>query len=210
MGGLRPPRETQVPPKTDYTLMKALGSGRFWLFGMILFCSGFAQSVILVHIIPHATDIGISPIAAAMILSVFNVACVIGNFIIGRTNDVTGGRWAMILCFVLISAAMVLLLFSGTIWGFYIVAVIGGMGFSVTATLRSPMVAELFGLRSHGVITGAIMLIYTVGSAIGPLIAGYIFDIYKQYQPAFIISTVICVIELAMTFILKFKFSVST
>jgi MFS family permease len=197
--------KVQVPMKDEFTLIRALGSGRFWVFGMILFCSGFAQSVILVHIVPHATDIGISPIAAAVILSVFNVSCVFGNFIIGRTHDVTGGRWAMVFSFVLITSAMVLLLFSGTLWGFYIVAAMGGMGFSGTATLRSPMVAELFGLRSHGVITGAIMLIYTAGSALGPLVAGYVFDLFDQYQAAFVISMAVGAAGVALAFWLKFK-----
>jgi MFS family permease len=199
--------EMNAAPKTNNTPLKAFSSGLFWAFGMILFCVGFAQSVINVHIIPHAIDSGIAPMMAAGILSAMNLASVVGNFTSGRINDIIGGRLSMLVCMVIIVSAMGVMLISGSMLVFYVVAVLTGLGFGGAVTLRSTMVAELFGLRSHGLITGTIMFIYTIGCATGPLIVGYIFDISNRYQPAFMVALSVCVVGLVMACLLKLSSS---
>ena len=44
---------------------------------------------------------------------------------------------------------------------------------------------SLFGTRSIGSIFGALNTAYTIGAAIGPLLAGYIFDVTDSYYMAF-------------------------
>ena len=188
-------------------LWSIFGSGRFWVLGMILFCAGFAQSVIAVHIIPYATDIGISPIGAAFILSVMWIAMIAGNFLTGKAHDILGGSASMIIALSIITLGIVALLIGSQLWVFYVMAALMGIGFGGAVTLRSLSVAELFGLQGHGLITGAIMLIYTAGCACGPVIAGYTFDISHQYQLVFILTLVVCIFGLGMACLLKLKFS---
>jgi MFS family permease len=189
------------------TLWNAVRTGSFWTLGLILFCVAFSQMVILVHVVPHATDIGISPVLAAAILSVVQGASAIGNFIAGRTNDIIGGRLSMIMCLAVMIIGNVVLLVAGSLWALYLVAVLIGTGVGGAVTLRSTIVAELFGLRSHGAITGAVMFVSTIGGAVGPLIAGYVFDINKQYKTAFIIAMGICLMGLVTAYLLKQRFA---
>lgn len=186
------------------TLRKTAGSTPFWLLGIILFSTGFAQSVMVVHIIPHATDIGLTPIVAASILTVFQGASVVGNFTSGKLNDIIGGRLAMVICLSVLVLALIILLVAGSAGVFYIVAILFGIGAGGSVILRSTIAAELFGLNSLGTITGAIMFISTIGGAVGPLVAGYIFDISNQYFLAFITTIVVCIIGLVMACLLKF------
>ena len=65
----------------------------------------------------------------------------------------------------------------------FIMALGNGGGSALTSTLC----AELFGTKAHGVILGFSSLVSAVGGAIGPFIAGYIFDISSGYQWAFIL-----------------------
>ena len=65
--------------------------------------------------------------------------------------------------------------------------------------LFSPMVAELFGLRSHGVIFGVVTFAGSVGGAIGPALAGHIFDITASYQLAFLVCGALGTIGLIFT-----------
>jgi transposase len=67
----------------------------------------------------------------------------------------------------------------------------GGMG-----AAESPLVAALFGLRSHGLILGVVDLGFTIGAAVGPFLAGYIFDVAGSYQVAFSVSAAIGVVVL--------------
>ena len=80
------------------------------------------------------------------------------------------------------------------IWSLYLFAAIFGFTYGGFAALNSPMVAELFGLRAHGVVLGIITFGGTIGGAIGPVVAGYIFDIRESYQLAFLISGTVAVV----------------
>jgi len=53
-------------------------------------------------------------------------------------------------------------------------------------TLVSPVVAEYFGMRAHGSIFGIIVFSGTIGGSIGPILAGWVFDLLGSYQPTFI------------------------
>ena len=85
----------------------------------------------------------------------------------------------------------------------YLIAIIFGFGYGGFTALMSPMPAELFGLRSHGVILGFIMFGAEIGEAIGPVLAGLIFDITSSYQLAFLLSASVAIIGTIMTVFLK-------
>ena len=52
-------------------------------------------------------------------------------------------------------------------------------------TVVSPTVAEMFGMRAHGAIFGVVLFCGTIGGAIGPVVAGRIFDVTGGYDLAF-------------------------
>ena len=76
-------------------------------------------------------------------------------------------------------------------WTIYVFAVIFGVAYSSFEALHSPIVAELFGLRALGTLSGATLAVGLVGSGIGPALAGYVFDVRGSYQIAFLICAVI-------------------
>jgi nitrate/nitrite transporter NarK len=69
--------------------------------------------------------------------------------------------------------------------------------------LFSPLVAELFGTRSHGVILGTAALAGSVGAGAGPIVAGYIFDSLGSYTIAFILCAMLAFTGLVSTLLLK-------
>ncbi|MBN2058932.1 MAG: MFS transporter [Deltaproteobacteria bacterium] len=71
--------ETRVPEK-EISLQEAVRSWPFWCLGLILFSAYFSQQDMLVHIVPHATNVGISPTNAALILTAITVTNIFGNF----------------------------------------------------------------------------------------------------------------------------------
>lgn len=68
---------------------------------------------------------------------------------------------------------------------------------------ESPITVWLFGVNNYGLIFGTLVLAFTVGAAIGPFLAGYIFDSLKSYQAAFIIMAVLSIMGFIMTMTLK-------
>ena len=82
---------------------------------------------------------------------------------------------------------------------FYVFAVTfgfmqGGMGAS-----ESLLVADIFGLRSFGLIYGVTGCGFTLGAAIGPWVGGFVFDITGTYQPVFLGCALIAITGLILT-----------
>jgi MFS family permease len=67
----------------------------------------------------------------------------------------------------------------------------------------SPLVAWAFGTRSMGTVFGMIVMAFSLGSASGYLLTGFLFDTFNSYVPAFIILAVIGTIGLGLTIVLK-------
>ena len=68
---------------------------------------------------------------------------------------------------------------------------------------ESPLVARLFGLRSHGLIYGVIHIGFTVGAAIGPFLTAYIYDLTNSYQVAFLTCAAIGVVGIILAIVLR-------
>ena len=196
-------RESSIPEATGLSLAEASHTGQFWIVCAILFSMGFWLQAVLVHIAPYATDIGISPTVAATILAVIGGLTIPGKLILGSAGDRIGNRLAFVVCFILISAALFWLVAAKELWMLYLFAAIFGFSEGGGAALYSPIVAELFGLSSHGVILGVAIFGFSIGGTIGPLMAGYIFDVTESYYLAFLICAITCVIGLILTSLLR-------
>ena len=86
---------------------------------------------------------------------------------------------------------------------YYLFAIIYGFAHGAVYTLSSPMLAELFGLKSLGAIIGAVVFIGTIGGSIGPYLSGSIFDITGSYRTSFLICLVLTSIALVLMTFLK-------
>jgi len=195
--------ESTAPGAQGFSLNEAIRTRQFWIFTVALFFALFCIQTMLLHIVPHATDIGISTVSAAGILSVIGGLSIVGRIGTGSMSDRIGNRLSLVIVLILISVALFWLTAVREMWMFYLFAIIFGFGYGGVAALESPRVAELFGLSSHGVIFGAVVFGATIGGAIGPLVAGRIFDITGSYQLAFLISGTLGIVSLILALLLR-------
>ena len=186
-----------------FSLREALRTSQFWLLCAMFACFGFFLQVIMVHIVPHATDLGISAISAANVLAIIGGTSIAGKIITGGAGDRIGNKTVIIICFVLLSVILFWLRLAEMVWMLYLFAVVFGFAYGGVISLQSPLIAELFGLRSHGVIFGVIFFGGTIGGAIGPILAGHIFDITSSYQLAFLICGAIAITAIILTSLLR-------
>lgn len=93
--------------------------------------------------------------------------------------------------------------FAQGLWVFYMSALLFGAGYGGLVALESPVVAELFGLKSHGAILGIVFFSATMGGACGPFVAGRMFDATGSYQVAFLIINIIAVAGLILATLVR-------
>jgi len=179
---------------------EALHTTQFWLLGGMMFSFGYNMFALVVHIIPHATDTGISAASAASILSVIGAMLIIGRLLMGITGDKIGNRMVYLLGFFLMSVTYFLLISADNIWMFYLIAVIYGIAQGGMGVAQSPIVANLFGLRKHGLILSIVGLPFTIGGTVGPYVTGYIFDVTESYTITFLICAALSIMSIILTY----------
>jgi MFS family permease len=209
--GLLPDGDTQIGTAgSDFvekgiSLSEALRTSQFWTICFTNLTIVFCLMIIMLHITPHAMDIGIPATTAAGVLSTIAGASVIGRLFIGFTADRVGYRTCMICCFTLLISAFLWLQLADKLWMLYLFAVFYGIGHGGHFTLISPLVAEHFGIRSHGVLFGIVLFAGTFGGAVGPILAGHLFDITGSYSSAFWICAAVGSVALGLILSLRQK-----
>jgi MFS family permease len=173
------------PAETGFYLHEALRTRQFWTICLAFLTTMFCLLIILVHIVPHATDIGVPATTAAGILSAIGGISMAGRFVTGFAIDRIGNKRSMIICLILLILALLWLQLARELWMLYLFAVIYGFGHGGLLTVISPIVAEYFGVRSHGALFGIVFFSTMVGGAAGPVFAGFIFDTTGTYTAAF-------------------------
>ncbi len=200
--------EERLKLNNAFSLREAVCTRQFWVFFLMSICYAFCYMAVLVHVIPYITDSGIaSAAAAANVLATIGGASAVGFVVIGNIGDRIGNKNTIIIGFILLSLAMFLLLFIREIWLFYLFAVILGLAMGAISPQRPPMVAMMFGVKSHGLIFGAIDNSFMIGSAVGPILAGYIFDITGNYLFSFLLNAAVAVLGLVLIISLRPAFA---
>lgn len=185
------------------SLSGAIRTKQFWLLSFISFCDLFLFNSITVHIVIHAMDLGISATKAASVISVASGVCIFGRVGIGSFGDRYGCKPTFMICIIMAMVAFMLLIVAKSLWMLYLFAGIFGLGLWSSGGLVPPMIAEMFGLKSHGAIYGSIFIGGATGGAFGPVIVGYLFDVTGSYVPAFVVCLIISSLSLSALISLK-------
>ena len=180
------------------SLSAAARTRQFWTICVVEFAIFFCLLTIIVHIVPYARDLGLEPSIAAGVLSTIGGVSMLGRAVIGTANDRIGGKRSLIFCFMILVCGLIWLQIAKEAWMLFIFAAIYGFAHGGLFTVMSPTVAELFGTGSHGLLFGIVLFSGTLGGAIGPLMAGRIFDLTGSYRLVFLILSAMALVGLVM------------
>jgi MFS transporter, OFA family, oxalate/formate antiporter len=184
------------------TFKQATHTLQFWImFVSWIFYGIFYQSA-MVHLVPYATDIGVSAVRAATILSIIGIIGTVGRIGLGFVGDKLGSRITVYLSYALTGAAFIGLAFIHNTAMLYLFAFIFGCLFGI-GVLLVPMVTEYFGFQQLGIISGTIVFSNSFGGAIGPPLAGAIFDTTGGYFIDFLLCGLIGLAAGIIVFFMK-------
>ncbi|MDO8567168.1 MAG: MFS transporter [Dehalococcoidales bacterium] len=156
---------------------------------LIMIAQGFGSltlRMVSVHIVPHATDVGISASVAALAIGTIGGAGILGRVLMGLAQDRIGARRAMIIGLVIEGMAMMALPLIGSDLLFFTFAVFFGFAYGGDVTQVPSITAQCFGLASIGAIYALVMTVGNVAGALGPIIGGYMFDLTGNYTIVFL------------------------
>jgi MFS family permease len=199
-GGELSGERTQRP---GYLASESAKTVPFWMLMIVGFVTAVGFFSVASHIVAYATDMGIAPTSAALILTFMGVGNILGKLLVWSMTSKIGSRATL---FVLLTLQALFLFFIMRMSGLWILFAFGavfGFGLGGSSPIWTSMVPEFFGMRSMGTIIGLVGFAWGVGGVAGPLLPGYIFDLSGSYDMAFLSVGLIMTTGLVATYFLK-------
>ena len=171
----------------DWTFANTVRAPRFWWLILMCLFLGFYTYTFLAHQVAYLIDAGYIKPFAAGIVAVFSILATVSS-VFAFVSDYLGREFTFTMGSVCCLGGVILLQAmqdAHNSWMPYLYASIFGFGFGMTIAMMAVTSADLFQGEHLGAINGMVMAGFVTGGALGPWLAGFIFDITGSYQGIF-------------------------
>jgi sugar phosphate permease len=177
-----------APAPEGLTVKEALRTSTFWKMSIAGGLTNLGVIAIVVHQIPFFTSsVGLSEGLAAASVTAMTLLSLLGRLGFGHLADTMDKRHVTATCFGI--TALSLLLYATIYEGWQVLYVLPlfALGFGGSIPVRPAFQAEYFGLKAFGAIQGLAFTIGTLGGLLGPVFAGWMYDVTESYRLAFVV-----------------------
>jgi len=181
---------------------EAMRSFVFWRLFTLRFFTSYGIYAISVHLVAYLIDIGFSKIYGATVTGLIGVLGFGGSIVLGYISDHVGRGKSMILGFIFSGLGVVFLILAGSFPGqgvLFFFIILFGLGYGARGPVFAALASDLFSGKSLGRIYGLITLGVGLGEAVGPWVAGLLFDFTGSYVVPFASVLVSFAISIALT-----------
>jgi MFS family permease len=182
--GVQPVRRGGVTAADErsYRLSEVLYTWQFWLLMLAALFGMYSLQTHTVVMVPYFKEIGFSSGQAAAGLSVYGGFSIGLRFVWGWLADRFTVRKAITVQAVLTAIGALILLQVGGAASLYIAMAYQGMMLSGYPPLQILLWPEFFGRTHIGSIVGLTQFFVTIAGAIGPVVAGVVYDQTGSYE----------------------------
>ncbi len=196
-GGIAVSRDPSVPRVNEH-LRPMLRSRPFILF----YCASAILSVPVfipfVHLVASAEDLGIARTQAVAILGLIGLGSTAGRFIVGGFADRLGRRRALIGMLGGIGVAYIAWLTATGVAMLSVFAFVFGVCYGAYVALSPALLADYFSGPKLSSVIGMQYTAAGLGSVLGPVFAGYLFDVTGRYTLALLVGIACSVVACAL------------
>jgi MFS family permease len=146
----------------------------------------FLLGSIVLHQIPHLISIGLSADTAGGILGMMIFASIPGRVIFGFLGDRIKKNKLLAATMIIQGIGVLVLAFASNIIHVYAFVVIYGLTYGGCIPLLMAFRGDIFGRKNFAQMSGIMSPFRMIGNVIGPVLAGYLFDVTGSYKVAFV------------------------
>ncbi len=177
-----------------YTLRQALNTRAFWLLAGFAAAGYMVQAGVSLHQYSHYVQQDLSGSSAAIIVSVFAISQVPGGLFWAFVSQRVPIRVLLFFSGLCLAAGAAGTTFTGSLAGGVAVASALGIGVGGLHVLLRLAWADYYGRHHLGSIRGVTLPVQLAGQAMGPIIAGFIYDARDSYDlPFLFFAGAVCV-----------------
>ena len=191
------------PEPRSLGLREAMRTASFWLFTVAMFVCGAGDFLLTTHLVPMATDHGVSTPTAVAMLAWFGLLSMGGILLAGPASDLVGNKTPIALAFALRVAVFLLVVWWQTATTFWVLSLVFGFTFLITAPLTTTLMGRLYGFGSIGVLSGFVICVHHVGGGLWAYLGGVVFDLTGGYTLALAVSAGASVLALACALLIR-------
>jgi sugar phosphate permease len=166
----------------SFDVWQAMRTSAFWLIILATIGRVAAFNTITVHFIPIMVWKGVSEQRAAAMLATMALASLPTHLLLGWLADFMSKPRLMAVSMLIGTVSVFLLAYGEAEWNLWLFTVL----FTVVEAVFPvgwATVGDFFGRKYFGTIRGTMSAFYLWGAALGPVLAGAIYDRYQSYGP---------------------------
>ena len=164
------------------SVRQALATRPFWLLFSASAITSLGMFVPFVHLVKFSVDHGHDESWSILLISLIGVGSMSGRLTLGALADRFGRHRAVITMFLGMALAQAWWYASTSFWALAVYAVCFGLFYGGYVALAPALVADYFGARNVGGILGVQYSGTALGTLIGPVAAGFAFDLTGGYD----------------------------
>ena len=184
-------------------IVEAAQYPQFWLLMATFFVCGYTTNgMVLTHFMPHALEHSFTEFQASTALGIMGAMNVLGTIASGFICDRFGRRGPLATYYLLRGISLIFLVYVWNVQSLHLWAAIYGLNYISTVPPTTTLTASIFGRYSVGELSGWIFFAHQVGAALGAAIAGWVFEAYGSYTPAFISAGLLGILAAGLTMLI--------
>lgn len=166
------------------SIAEAWRSVALWRIAISTFLIMVVTIALVVHQIPILVEIGVDRTSAAYYAGMAGLAGVAGKLVTGWLLDRYAARWVGGLTLAATALTFVLLLVPDRSMPIIFTAMfINGYAAGTKLQIAGYLTSAYGGMKNFGAIFGTMASLIAAGSGLGPLMAGFIYDSFGNYDP---------------------------
>ena len=188
--GLSPDGEPALPeqakaPLPGATLSEALRRPVFWVLTASLSLVMLGSTVVFVHQVAFLIGRGYDAVLAATLSGMLGLVSLPGRYVLNVLSSRISAQKLLTLSVVAQAAGIVVLVLASSLSWLILYVVVYGTAYGAFSPLRASVMADHFGRRAYGSITAVQGIPVAVCAGLGPLAAGWLYDMLHHYEVAF-------------------------
>jgi predicted MFS family arabinose efflux permease len=173
-----------------------------WQLFLIFCLLSFCLYGVLSHLVPMLSDRGMTSGKAALVMSTLGISIVVARVVIGYFIDRFFAPFVAAICF-LVSAIGVSLLATGAIDTLaFVAAVFIGFSMGAEMDMLAFLTGRYFGVENFGQVYGILFTSFLIGTSIGPVVYGMVYESMGSYIWVLIVSIVLMLASAVITALL--------
>jgi len=182
---------------------EATGTLAFWIIVLTSTLYGMSMTGAIQNQVSILTEQNFTAGEALVALGGIGLFSAAGKLLFGYLCDNIDPKYATAICYILVVFSLVSMIQASSIVYVWIYAVFMGLGMGGWAPNLAMLSVRYFGLKHLGSVLGVLHMSFLAGEAIGPVVAGFVYDQTGSYRLILMVFSALCLVSIPFMVLIR-------